>query len=301
MIAPWHDSICLDLQRLGFASISQTTALAQVLKDSRSSGIGGRIINPPDAAYKYMQRMNFYRLIGIGREEDFMRHDPGDRFIPIETLEDESSPGTIADKVTAMVRKLAPYADISIPGTLGMAFGEIMDNAVHHSETPTPGIAAAQYYPNRKFIEFCVADGGKGIVASLRDNQRYARFSDEQLAEMAFEANVGQFVGVPDYSHDRASMGRGLYIAAQVTRKLNGHLWLYSRDRCIALCRDGTESLSGFFYPGTLIVMRLPIQAGVKVLGSDIDSRFKASPVSWDVMEGGMYYTEENDDTSPLW
>ena len=296
----YTDNVCADFWGNDFVTISQAAAIAQIMKDRSFRKLPGQIRHPRDDTRRYMERMNFYKLLGVNLEESFTRRNPDDRFIPMESLEDEHTPSGLSDKLKAMVEKHAPNVDESVLGSLHMAFGEIMDNAVQHSDSPSPGIATAQYYPSKQYIELCVVDGGKGVVASLRENPAYHAYDDDDLAVMAFEKEIGQYVGRPDYANNKVSMGRGLYIASRIVSAMGGRLWMVSRDSFVEVSANETAVHDGFFFPGTLVTARLPVRPGIVVRGCDINDKFASSPISWSVEEGGLYYTDGNEENM-LW
>lgn len=64
-------------------------------------------------------------------------------------------------------------------GLIG-AFGELLDNVFEHSGRPESGVVA--YAASDGAFEFVVADAGRGVLASLRENPEFAGLSDSGTA-----------------------------------------------------------------------------------------------------------------------
>lgn len=60
-------------------------------------------------------------------------------------------------------------------GLMG-ALGELLDNVLEHSGRPESGVVA--YAASEGAFEFVVADAGRGVLASLRENPEFARLTD---------------------------------------------------------------------------------------------------------------------------
>ena len=64
-------------------------------------------------------------------------------------------------------------------GLMG-ALGELLDNVIRHSGRPESGIVA--YAASAGVFEFVVADSGRGVLASLRENPEFAGLADSGTA-----------------------------------------------------------------------------------------------------------------------
>lgn len=60
------------------------------------------------------------------------------------------------------------------------ALGELLDNVFEHSSRPESGVVA--YAASEGAFEFVVADAGRGVLASLRENPEFAELSDSGTA-----------------------------------------------------------------------------------------------------------------------
>ena len=120
-------------------------------------------------------------------------------------------------------------------GLIG-AMGELQDNIFEHSGRPESGLLA--YGAGDGAFEFVVADAGRGVLASLRDNPEFAHISDSGVA-LRLAASDGA-------SRHARSTGHG-YGIGQLFRALAHHaaeLRFRSGDHALRLWGD-TPSLTG--------------------------------------------------------
>jgi hypothetical protein len=66
-----------------------------------------------------------------------------------------------------------------VGGLMG-ALGELQDNVFEHSGRPESGVVV--YAANNGAFEFVVADGGRGVLASLRENPEFSLLPDSGAA-----------------------------------------------------------------------------------------------------------------------
>lgn len=78
-------------------------------------------------------------------------------------------------RVEASSRTLG-FADSIAAGVAG-AIGELADNVIQHSDTPTPGIVAFKGSRNR--FEYVIADSGIGMLESLRRAPEFRSLRDD--------------------------------------------------------------------------------------------------------------------------
>lgn len=120
-------------------------------------------------------------------------------------------------------------------GLMG-ALGELMDNVIEHSGRPESGVVA--YGASDGAFEFVVADAGRGVLASLRENPEFAELSDSGTA-LRVAASDGA-------SRHARSTGHG-YGIGQLFRALAhdaAELRFRSGDHALRLWGD-TPSLTG--------------------------------------------------------
>ena len=122
-----------------------------------------------------------------------------------------------------------------VGGLMG-ALGELQDNVFAHSGRPASGIVA--YAASNGAFEFVVADGGRGVLESLRENPEYAGLTDSGAA-----LRVAASDGASRYAR---STGHG-YGISQLFRALAhdaAELRFRSGDYALRICGDA-PSLTG--------------------------------------------------------
>lgn len=208
--------------------------------------------------------------------------------------------GTVVHKNKVVLRDVVLdriSANENVKDMVSLAFGEVIDNIIHHSESPCGGIACAQFYPkaaNVPYIEYCVTDSGKGIAASMAENISYAGLSPSELVAKAFERKTGQWYGrVPDGT-SRVSGGVGLSISAGLAAALDGVIWCVSHGSAVEIRGGKTTVVDGLYYPGTVIVVRLPVTDDAVVNESDLFDGGAERPMRWNPRDG-RYYDSESD------
>lgn len=282
--------IDVDWSDVTFCSVSQMAAIAAV----QLAGVGAhspqRYTMPKSEACSYMIRMDYYKVLGIEREESFVRHDPRDRFVPLTKIpidENEADPGGIA-KALKQVVSTQTGLDKSAADILDLAFCEVIDNVVQHSKAISPGLACAQYYPRGGYVEACVADCGVGIVESMRGNPLYSALDESEAMLAAFNNNTGEWYQRSRMGTNEVSGGIGLSYPARLIEALDGHLWAVSMDSAVHIHSGGRNPIDGLWYPGTLIVLRIPNVDKI-ILESDIWDDGEPMPIYWNEKEGRNY------------
>jgi hypothetical protein len=122
-----------------------------------------------------------------------------------------------------------------VAGLIG-AMGELQDNVFEHSDRPASGLLA--YGASNGAFELVVADAGRGVLASLRENPEFAHLADSGAA-----LRVAVSDGASRYAR---STGHG-YGIGQLFRALAHHaaeLRFRSGDHALRLWGDG-PSLNG--------------------------------------------------------
>lgn len=280
-----------------FASIAQLGAIAAVQLCGKAAGNKQRVNKPCTNVMGYMQRADYYSTLGIDVPEDFKRHDTSTRLLPVSKIpidELEAEPNRIAGQLKTMILSHLKLSE-SVSDNMDLALGEIIDNVVQHSRASSPGVACAQYYPSEAYIEICVADCGVGIPVSMAENPDYAGLSDADLLAKAFEQKTGQWYGRSHTGTNKVSGGMGLSFASHLVRAIGGHIWAISRSTAVHLSCAGTQKLEGLFYPGTLIVMRVP-ETLDEVSEIDMCGEGSDNPSLWNDVDG-----RHSGDSGALW
>lgn len=180
-------------------------------------------------AFSYLQRVDFFKQLGVVEDESFIRHPEGGRFLPVRRM---SFGGSGLDKIASdMARCVVPGADWEDDTfqLVQYALGEIMANAVQHSG----GVAwvSAQYTPKNDVVRVAVADDGGGILGSFVGTPLHQLGMSAQAAiGLAVEPRISSgryrtvLYGRP---HNR---GIGLSMVDELVGQSLGHLLIGSGD-----------------------------------------------------------------------
>ncbi|MDX6448034.1 MAG: hypothetical protein QOD08_497, partial [Gaiellaceae bacterium] len=97
------------------------------------------------------------------------------------------------------------------PGQLQQVLTNIVDNAIKYS--PGGGTITVQLAPSERFLRFAVVDQGLGIPAS----------EQERIFEKFYRLD-------PNMTRGIGGTGLGLYICRELVRRVDGRLWVESRE-----------------------------------------------------------------------
>jgi len=98
------------------------------------------------------------------------------------------------------------------------AVNEIIDNIMIHSQTVTPGVVCAQYYPSKKSLQIAITDMGIGIKKALESYSIFNSHSD--AIQNALMRGV---------TRDK-SVGQGNWLAGakEIVKKNGGRFFIWS-------------------------------------------------------------------------
>lgn len=293
-----------DFRRLSFVDVGAACALATFMRWTRLK-VGHTCHLQPNYgsdASRYLQRMDFYDVIGAkAPNEAFSRHDGSGRFLELTRIDPDDESGS--NEVPARLRGILVGqrgVDLSAATAVENAFGEVIDNVAIHSKTPRKGLAAAQLYPSKNEIVFCVSDCGVGIPATMsRDPSRRGRDDTSLLAE-AFEYRRGENVNGVLGHDDSEGCGWGLAFLKRLVEESGGTLQVVSHDAALSISHDGAMTReTGCWFPGTAI--RASIRTSSTLTMEQLDPSRKSR-------SGRPYYWsakgEELEDVvgdNPLW
>lgn len=275
------DKITIDLTKNSFMQIGTLAIIAMLCNKSRHCKKETHgTYSQNSSLSNYMSRMNFFNVLGVSQLENFTRHPANNRFLEITKIVSEDNNNVLPKKLRDIVSKQSNIHP-SLIDALDFSFGEVIDNVENHSRASIGGYVAAQYYPKDKYVEFCVVDDGIGIADSLKKNDQYKYFDADDLLIMAFNEGVGERVGVNFTGGMGHGCGLGLAFTARLVKASGGTLWAVSHENAAIVKDDGCESISGMYFPGTIICARIPSKA--IVFESDLYSTGTDHPYSWNI------------------
>jgi hypothetical protein len=169
---------------------------------------------------RYLQRVNFYRLLCIEKTEDFSRWDSTGRFVEIEIIENTGFIDSVANKVAQIFAN-----EPELKNYMSYMTREIIANAVEHSGSGIGAVVCGQYWPGFEKAQFCVVDCGMGFRRHL--SQNYQVDTDIDAIQMALEKGVcGKTVGT--YGTSFNNVGYGLFVTKNIVDRNRGKLKIIS-------------------------------------------------------------------------
>lgn len=185
-----ENSISLDFSRVKYYIPAGVTLVLSVLRRFIDRG---QLVQPlnyeSNDAFRYLQRIDFFRLLGLNIPENFRRHDSVD-FMPLQEIQPNIT--NIAEISSRVARCLMPHAsDNDCFQLLEYSCGEVIGNCKQHSGGI--GYMSAQYAQNKDLARIAISDNGIGILESFRtnDSPHYVQgMNHSQAIELALRPTV---------------------------------------------------------------------------------------------------------------
>lgn len=199
-----------------------------------------------DGESTYASRINFYQLIDVPFEEQFVRRNNAGRFIELKSF-DKDTLYPLQDELNMILYQNGGI-NKEVLQLLFYCLSEIMDNIIVHSGLER-GWLSAQYYPNQHEIRLTICDTGDGIHHSLTSNpkSRYKEVSEAEALDLCIQRGVTNGEG----------LGFGLFASSQFILKNTGDLLIYSGNHYLLAHNGEYQVHEGDFYKGTLVSMRI--------------------------------------------
>jgi len=125
------------------------------------------------------------------------------------------------------------------------AVNEVTDNVLQHADAPLGGLVQLSHYPNAQWLEFVVADAGRGIPDSIRTTR--PGMSDPEALELSIKRGI---------TRDRqAGQGNGLFGTHRAARVGEGDFEIHSGYGSLRADLQAKDEHIPF--RGTLVVVRL--------------------------------------------
>ena len=213
-------------------------------------------------AFRYLQRIDFFRTAGLDLSEDFVRHDSTGRFVSVREI--PVGAPNISMMATEIAECFSPGDFILNPlhQLLQYALGETLSNCKQHAKAP--GFVAAQHTPRDDRVRFAVADIGIGIRESFRQNHSphfQEGMGDPEALALALRPFVSSVNHLPHAYGHPSNMGIGLSMLRALTRQLGGSMFLTSGRAWWGYDVEGNERWGtlavGFQWSGTICALSL--------------------------------------------
>lgn len=215
--------------RLRWIDALPLAVLAAYVNDHLRRNRGGGVITFP-RRHEYLQRMDFFRTIGVELPERFERHEETGRFVPVR----EVTSGQEVHEVAAQIVETLRVGDTQAALVLRHCVGEVIDNVFVHASSPTNATVCAQHFPNALRTQVGIVDTGVGFLESFKACERFARLS---LSDRdAITLGLAPFVtSKPDtstavYGSGYGRLGVGLFIVSSVLEQVGGRVLVASGD-----------------------------------------------------------------------
>lgn len=224
------------------------------IKHLRDKGIivkGNVHFDSNDAKAQYASRVNFFSLLGLEYEENFVRKPSAGKFTEI-TPYDKDTIKKINDNIR---RVLVSNVDvvIEVQQLLDYCMYEIMDNVINHSALPEvytgKGWCCAQLFPKLNEIRLMVCDTGIGIHNALTKHSKsnYKTLSEKEALTLCTQNKVTNGEG----------LGFGLFASSEFIKENGGEMIIYSGNH-FSNTIEGVKSVySGEYWQGTFVFMKI--------------------------------------------
>ena len=170
--------------------------------------------------------------------------------VSIDVFDAHTLNNVYKDVITTMTSHFE--IEVSVLQALSYCLYEMMDNVHIHSGKPL-GTAMTYYDKAQKTLSILIADDGKGVQASLSENEKYKDVSEAEALKMCLEDKIT----------DGKGLGFGLYTTSRLVDSIGKEFILHSGNHKL-IRKDGAESvIENGFWQGTLIYM--VIGTGVEI------------------------------------
>ena len=240
--------------------------------DRRRNRRGGRIVLPE--RYEFLQRMDFFKTIGLEMREQFQRHEPQGRFVPVR----EVAVGREVQVAAAEIVDTLRVDDREAANVLRHCIGEVIDNVFVHANSLTNATICAQHFPNAGRTQVGIVDTGVGFRTSFASSPLYRRMklTDRDAITLGLAPYVtSKPPTVEMYDSGYGRLGVGLFIVSCVLNQVGGRIQiasktaLFHRGRWIPI-RPWQGSIVGFEVPDVPLVsyeeaMRVARQGAIEM------------------------------------
>ena len=161
------------------------------------------------------------------------------------------------------------------------AVNEVTDNVLQHANSPLGGLVQLSHYPNAQWLEFVVADAGRGIPDSIRTTR--SEMSDPEAVELSIERGITR--------DKHAGQGNGLFGTHRAATVGEGDFEIHSGYASLRADLRGKDERIP--YRGTLVVVRLDY-SDPEALWRALDIRGTKGEPAGDYVE--LRYEQPTDD-----
>ncbi len=236
--------------------------LTAFLKDHLSRNPHSKnVIRVPDK-HAYLQRMDFFEVVGAKLPEGFKRRDPTGRFVPVRIVESGSGVQRAAEEIVSMLR----INDRDAAQVLRHAIGEIMDNVFVHANSPVNAVVCAQHFPNARRSQVAIVDTGIGFRGSFEEEESFRALSltDREAIVLGLRPYITSKPSRQGpYESGYGRLGVGLFIVSDVLSQVGGRILVVSGQAAHDRSRIRTRFRSVRAWRGTIVGFEVPDEPAV--------------------------------------
>lgn len=184
----------------------------------------------------YLARMGIFAELQAPFADGRTYRDSNGRFVVLQIIDGATDCDRIAGDVSNCVITSNDDDSVELRRIIAYAIGELVKNCQQHSRSR--GYLLAQFFPNTGMVHVAIADAGRGIVASYRDNlsPRYRDgMTDEAglLEALKLESSSTTHRRSPVTGELSPNRGIGLTMSRALTGVAYGDFLLCSGDALI--------------------------------------------------------------------
>ena len=226
-----REQIMLQMGSLRWIEALPLAILASYVNDHarqnrRQYRSAGRVTLPD--RYEFLQRMDFFKAIGLEMSERFARHEPTGRFVPVREVGVSREVQVAAADIVDTLR----VDDQEAANVLRHCIGEVIDNVFVHANSPTNATICAQHFPNARRTQVGIVDTGIGFRASFASSPVYSEMalSDREAMMLGLAPYVTSKPLATDmYDSGYGRLGVGLFIVSAVLDQVGGRIQIASQ------------------------------------------------------------------------
>jgi hypothetical protein len=244
---PSEQELVLDLSSAKWFAPTFLTPITVIINKLRAEGVNLRVKYPYTRGVAHYLNMIDFPNGTSNPSENLQNTLP---LCTIDTASEEDAIDIVASKMRELIRKQFMQETGGV-SWLQYPFSEIIDNVDTHSNCEF-GALLIQNYPDKEFLDFCIADDGVSIPGSY-ENSDIDFSSDTKAITMALEQGISSR---PDTGGLR---GYGLRTTAEmICSGLDGQILLSSRTSTRFRSGESTSSNNhGTPWEGTVFAARV--------------------------------------------
>ncbi len=253
--APVGAKLLLDLTDLQYSSAFGIAALGARLMwliRTRRMPSGSTIRRPASNRLgNELVRMGLVRLVQEASDSVYRATDPQQRPQELWVLDREADLEVAAQRLCLLLRGVLPAPEDS-----WAKVAEVMrragSNVFRHAQAVSGAVLCGQAYPRSGYVEFAVADTGRGLREALAQQPGLNQGPDSDLK--AVQAVLGVRLLDPRSGESRPGT---LATLAATARRNGGEMAILSGAASLHLRAGDAKAYGHKAYPGTVVGMRL--------------------------------------------